>query len=308
MGNDLQSKIDIAKELKHNFEEIRKSDYQKALDFWKPHFHKHGSTLIFYYPINIEDDFSPREFIDTYPEYCITCLPRKVNGKYDPLENEIFIHWYMEIYKEIIAEANSPSEKQKTILEDYNFNKQKSIIEENLKRSTNKIGSIEKKLNAVLKIIESIFRDKKEKEIFEELDDNGNEPDWRIATETTAETFIKVKYYIECREYLKGKLEELKHSSKKSNNSIEKEFRKLKWNDDLNKLTTLFFELTRRQSGDKSTLETNPKNLINFIMASFLDKNGKEIKKSVIETYLKPERNETRSKKNKLDLNELTQT
>jgi hypothetical protein len=73
-----------------------------------------------------------------------------------------------------------------------------------------------------------------------------------------------------------------------------KNFKKIKFKDDLNILVTLFFDLYR-----KNYITTTTINLEKFICDSFLDKNGESISTSSVNTILKPAREEKRAKNDK---------
>ena len=82
--------------------------------------------------------------------------------------------------------------------------------------------------------------------------------------------------------------------------STSKEIEKILWKKELNKLATLFFELKERD-----IIETRPENLLKFLISNFADEKGKSLSESTMKTYLKPDRNESRAKKGKLDIDEL---
>jgi len=108
------------------------------------------------------------------------------------------------------------------------------------------------------------------------------------------------------REYLKDRRrdfypEEFAEQLKVENTiSTSKEFDKILWKKELNKLATLFFELKERD-----IIETRPENLLKFLISNFADEKGKPLSESTMKTYLKPDRNESRAKKGKLDIDEL---
>lgn len=74
----------------------------------------------------------------------------------------------------------------------------------------------------------------------------------------------------------------------------EKKFTRIRFNDDINLLASLFYDLL-----DKGYITTTKTNLEKFIIASFTDKNGEPINKSTVNTYLKLGREEKRAQEDR---------
>jgi hypothetical protein len=78
-----------------------------------------------------------------------------------------------------------------------------------------------------------------------------------------------------------------------SNDSAEKEFKRIRFLKNVNILGTLFYDLL-----NKKYIDTSKTNIEKFLHDSFSDEHGNAIKKSTINTILKPEREDKRANEN----------
>jgi hypothetical protein len=68
------------------------------------------------------------------------------------------------------------------------------------------------------------------------------------------------------------------------------------WRGHINKLATIFYELTNTELHEgKPVLTASSQELTDFLYDSFLDKNGKELSRDTINTILRPGRADKRS-------------
>ena len=71
---------------------------------------------------------------------------------------------------------------------------------------------------------------------------------------------------------------------------------KLQWKGNLNKLVTIFYELTNTHlHNGEPVIDASPQKIADFLFNNFLDKNAKELSKDTIRTILKPTRADKRS-------------
>jgi len=76
--------------------------------------------------------------------------------------------------------------------------------------------------------------------------------------------------------------------------------RKLPWKGNLNKLVTIFYELTNTElHNGEPVLDASPQEVAEFLFNNFLDKNAKDLSKDTIRTILKPARADKRSSDHK---------
>ena len=80
------------------------------------------------------------------------------------------------------------------------------------------------------------------------------------------------------------------HPKSKKPSSDEKDVKPIRWNESINKLADIFYQLSvELKNGEKRPLiETSPANLAKFIAINFVDENGKPINISTVQTILKP--------------------
>ncbi|WP_348800551.1 hypothetical protein [Flavobacterium adhaerens] len=103
-----------------------------------------------------------------------------------------------------------------------------------------------------------------------------------------------------------------KLKSKLVRNKIEEEsppfpFKKLRFNGNINQLVDVFYQLNRElYVNGKSYIDANTNDLIDFIVNSFLDKDGNEISPLTVKTILKPSREDKRPNTHKrIDLDKM---
>lgn len=87
----------------------------------------------------------------------------------------------------------------------------------------------------------------------------------------------------------------------KKSSTGEKEVIQIRWNESINKLVDIFYQLSvELKNGEKRTLiETSPSNLAKFIAVNFVDENGKPINIATVQTILKPSKIDKRPPFNK---------
>jgi hypothetical protein len=79
-----------------------------------------------------------------------------------------------------------------------------------------------------------------------------------------------------------------------SNESENNKFKKIRFNDEINLLVTLFYDLH-----NKGYISTTKTNLEKFILTSFTDNNGETLNQSTVNTYLKLGREDKRAQNDK---------
>lgn len=78
--------------------------------------------------------------------------------------------------------------------------------------------------------------------------------------------------------------------SNKKSSTNEKDVIPIRWNESINKLVDIFYQLSvELKNGEKRPLiETSPANLAKFIAVNFFDENGEPINIATVQTILKP--------------------
>jgi len=78
-----------------------------------------------------------------------------------------------------------------------------------------------------------------------------------------------------------------------SNDTGEKKYKRIRFRQNVNILGTLFYDLL-----EKNYIDTSKTNIARFLNETFTDEKGEAIKKSTIDTILKPEREDKRANEN----------
>ncbi len=88
-------------------------------------------------------------------------------------------------------------------------------------------------------------------------------------------------------------------SFSKSDNTLENR-QKLIWRGNINKLVTIFYDLTNTELHEgKPILTASPREITNFLLNNFLDKDGNNLSRDTISTILRPGRADKRSPEHK---------
>jgi len=217
----MRTETEYAMAHKPEFDRLRAIDYSKALEYWDEHFPAQAGS--YHFPPDESENLSPQEIIKKYPQYGVSNLPKKDStGNYDPSENVIYIHWWIKNYLKLFPYLIS----ENTILG----------IEEDLKKSNNRVEYIKTLLSEILERIDYRYKGlprksdgrilngpfyKRDFEIFYELDFRGNPPNWETASINTAIKYLESKHDIEVRQYLKRRLVELENEGDVVQNIIE---------------------------------------------------------------------------------------
>ena len=285
IGKDSE-KIKKYRDLKKKFDALRCEDYRKALDFWYENIDKFCTViyLLEVLPNEQRPDLKPGD------KNLLSCRPSNED------ENQIFCKWFAEIYLILFPK--------------YNFELQSERIEEKLIDNDNPKGFLELELERTKEHIDFQILGKPKTDEFGRVlklssalignvqlyYKEGTALNYKTATCEDVMAKCEATFYLKFKEFLENKLEELKSGKK----STKRAFEKMKWTLKLNKLATIFFELNKL-----GYIQTNPANLKKFLIDSFTDNNGMKLSEDTFDTYLKPDRNESRSKKGMNEINQL---